>query len=62
MKLPQTRAPHTIFSAISTKGVIYIVLRKPPPPSAKDTRKRTKGNKSKKRAVTTVEGQTDITE
>ncbi|KAG0930795.1 hypothetical protein G6F57_011475 [Rhizopus arrhizus] len=32
VKLPQTRAAsHTIIGAISTKGVIHIALRKPPP-------------------------------
>ncbi|KAG0738811.1 hypothetical protein G6F62_007891 [Rhizopus arrhizus] len=32
VKLPQTRAAsHTIIGAISTKGIIHIALRKPPP-------------------------------
>ncbi|CEI89316.1 hypothetical protein RMCBS344292_03679 [Rhizopus microsporus] len=49
VKLPQIRAAfHTITGAISTKGVIHIALRKPPPPLVKDTKKRVRGNKGKK--------------
>lgn len=62
VKLPQTRAAsHTIIGAISTKGAIHIALRKPPPPSAKDTKKRAKDNKGKKIAVTAVEKEIDTT-